>query len=289
MSGVSELARLHVFVTARPTLGGLSDEQIDLLDKIVRMHKTSDDKLKAADIRRRHNETTGEKRTAADFNVILYRPDLFVKSNETPPSFELTKDLWDLYHPATPTKSSQKPSTPPPSLSGLSLNNSSDQASSNKKTSKSSSSGQSSGSSGQSSGSNSSKQSSSPSPLSAAPSTLFPGRFQNHYALCIGNDDYQRPHELDEAVKGARKVAAHLRAAIPGFKDTVTLQENLTKKHMTTVLNKDWIPLQDGTIDENTLFVVYYAGHAEYHGRTLYLIPCDSKLKESHDMVPVSV
>ncbi len=100
---------------------------------------------------------------------------------------------------------------------------------------------------------------------------------EQRIALVIGNAAY-RVDPLDNPVNDARLVAESLQRA--GFK--VTRQENLDRAALFNAL-RDF----GNRLNENTVAVVYYAGHGLQLRDRNYLIPIEAELR-SEDEIPIS-
>jgi uncharacterized caspase-like protein len=100
---------------------------------------------------------------------------------------------------------------------------------------------------------------------------------EERLALVIGNAAY-RADPLDNPVNDARLVAGSLRKA--GFK--VALHENLDRRAMLEALREF-----GNRLNENTVAVLYYAGHGLQLRDRNYLIPIDAEIR-SEDEIPIS-
>ena len=96
-------------------------------------------------------------------------------------------------------------------------------------------------------------------------------------ALVIGNAAY-RVDALDNPVNDARLVAGSLKQA--GF--DVTLHEDLDRRGLLNAMREFGARLND-----NTIAVVYYAGHGLQLRDRNYLIPVDAEIR-SEDEIPIS-
>lgn len=96
-------------------------------------------------------------------------------------------------------------------------------------------------------------------------------------ALVIGNADY-RVDPLDNPVNDARLVAKSLEQA--GF--AVTLRENLARTALVDTLRGF-----GNKLNENTIAVLYYAGHGLQLRDHNYLIPVDAEIR-SEDEIPLA-
>jgi uncharacterized caspase-like protein len=100
---------------------------------------------------------------------------------------------------------------------------------------------------------------------------------EERLALVIGNAAY-RTDALDNPVNDARLVAESLRRA--GF--AVTLRENLDRAGLVNAMR------EFGTrLSENTVAVLYYAGHGLQLRDRNYLIPVDAEIR-SEDEIPIA-
>jgi uncharacterized caspase-like protein len=113
----------------------------------------------------------------------------------------------------------------------------------------------------------------------AAPAPPPTGRetTEARVALVIGNADY-RVDPLDNPVNDARLVAQSLQQA--GFK--VTLRENLARTALVDTLRGF-----GNQLNENTIAVLYYAGHGLQLRDHNYLIPVDAEIR-SEDEIPLA-
>jgi uncharacterized caspase-like protein len=100
---------------------------------------------------------------------------------------------------------------------------------------------------------------------------------EERIALVIGNAAY-RVDPLDNPVNDARLVAQSLRQA--GF--GVALQENLDRRGLVNAL-RDF----GNHLGENTIAVLYYAGHGLQLRDRNYLIPVDADIR-SEDEIPIA-
>jgi uncharacterized caspase-like protein len=99
---------------------------------------------------------------------------------------------------------------------------------------------------------------------------------EQRVALVIGNTAYKRD-ELDNAVNDARLMQRTLEKA--DF--TVTLRENLDRAGMLVALREFGAQL-----NENTVAVLYYAGHALQLRDQNFMIPVDAEIR-SEDEIPI--
>jgi uncharacterized caspase-like protein len=100
---------------------------------------------------------------------------------------------------------------------------------------------------------------------------------EERVALVIGNAAY-RENALDNPLNDARLVASSLQRA--DFK--VTLRENLDRPSLLIALREF-----GNLLNENTVAVLYYAGHGLQLRDRNYLIPVDAEIR-SEDEIPVS-
>jgi uncharacterized caspase-like protein len=100
---------------------------------------------------------------------------------------------------------------------------------------------------------------------------------EDRIALVIGNAAYKND-PLDNPVNDARLVAQSLKKA--GF--TVSLQENLDRRRLVDALNEF-----SNRLGENTIAVLYYAGHGLQLSERNYLIPVDAEIR-SEDEIPIA-
>ncbi|HEY1392391.1 MAG TPA: caspase family protein [Methylibium sp.] len=100
---------------------------------------------------------------------------------------------------------------------------------------------------------------------------------EQRIALVIGNAAY-RNDPLDNPINDARLIAGNLKLA--GF--SVSLHENLDRNGLVEALREFGIHL-----DENTVAVVYYAGHGLQLRDHNYLIPVDAEIR-SEDEIPIA-
>jgi len=101
---------------------------------------------------------------------------------------------------------------------------------------------------------------------------------EQRVALVIGNATYKRPElDLDNPVNDARLMRRTLEKA--GFK--VTLRENLDRAGMLAALNEFGEQL-----NENTVAVMYYAGHALQLRDNNFMIPVDAEIR-TEDEIPI--
>ena len=98
---------------------------------------------------------------------------------------------------------------------------------------------------------------------------------EDRVALVIGNAAYRQHEPLDNPVNDARLIGARLEQA--GFK--VTRRENLDRNGMAKAL-QDFGAL----LNENTVAVLYYAGHAMQLRDQNYMIPVDAELRTEEDI-----
>ena len=99
---------------------------------------------------------------------------------------------------------------------------------------------------------------------------------EDRVALVIGNAAYRRD-ELDNPVNDARLIGRTLEKA--GFR--VTLRENLDRAAMFGALREF-----GARLNENTVAVLYYAGHALQLRDQNFMIPVDAEIR-SEDEIPV--
>ena len=97
---------------------------------------------------------------------------------------------------------------------------------------------------------------------------------EDRVALVIGNAAYKRD-PLDNPVNDARLIASRLEQA--GFK--VTRRENLDRNGMAAAL-RDF----GAALNENTVAVLYYAGHAMQLRDQNYMIPIDAEMRNEDDV-----
>jgi len=97
---------------------------------------------------------------------------------------------------------------------------------------------------------------------------------EDRVALVIGNAAYKHD-PLDNPVNDARLIASRLQQA--GFK--VTRRENLDRNGMAAAL-RDF----GAALNENTVAVVYYAGHALQLRDQNYMIPIDAEIRSEDDI-----
>src|SRR5881628_1390105 len=100
---------------------------------------------------------------------------------------------------------------------------------------------------------------------------------EERIALVIGNAAY-RNDPLDNPVNDARLIAQSLKQS--GF--SVSLQENLDRRGLVDALREF-----GNHLDENTIAVLYYAGHGLQLRDRNYLIPVDAEIR-SEDEIPIS-
>ena len=100
---------------------------------------------------------------------------------------------------------------------------------------------------------------------------------EERIALVIGNAAY-RNDPLDNPVNDARLIAQSLKQS--GF--AVVLQENLDRRGLVNAL-RDF----GNRLGENTIAVVYYAGHGLQLRDRNYLIPVDAEIR-SEDEIPIA-
>jgi uncharacterized caspase-like protein len=98
---------------------------------------------------------------------------------------------------------------------------------------------------------------------------------EERVALVIGNAAYRQHEPLDNPVNDARLIAARLEQA--GFK--VTRRENVDRSGMAAAL-RDFGAL----LNENTVAVLYYAGHAMQLRDQNYMIPIDAEMRSEEDI-----
>lgn len=99
---------------------------------------------------------------------------------------------------------------------------------------------------------------------------------EQRVALVIGNADY-RADPLDNPVNDARLIASTLNRA--GFK--VMLRENQTRAAMLTALREF-----GNQLNENTIAVLYYAGHGLQLRDRNFMVPIDAEFR-SEDEIPI--
>ncbi|HSB25402.1 MAG TPA: caspase family protein, partial [Burkholderiaceae bacterium] len=99
---------------------------------------------------------------------------------------------------------------------------------------------------------------------------------EDRIALVIGNAAYKRD-ALDNPVNDARLIARTLEKAT--FQ--VTLRENLDRAGMFNALREF-----GARLNENTVAVLYYAGHALQLREQNFMIPIDAEIR-SEDEIPV--
>jgi hypothetical protein len=97
---------------------------------------------------------------------------------------------------------------------------------------------------------------------------------EDRVALVIGNAAYKHD-ALDNPVNDARLIAGTLEKA--GFK--VTLRENLDRAGMFTALREF-----GARLNENTVAVLYYAGHALQLRDQNYMIPVDAEIRSEDEV-----
>ena len=97
---------------------------------------------------------------------------------------------------------------------------------------------------------------------------------EDRVALVIGNAAYKHD-PLDNPVNDARLIGARLEQA--GFK--VTRRENLDRNGMAAAL-RDF----GAALNENTVAVLYYAGHALQLRDQNYMIPIDAEIRSEDDI-----
>src|SRR5204863_7334373 len=114
-------------------------------------------------------------------------------------------------------------------------------------------------------------------PYALAQKTRGTALTEERIALVIGNSAY-RVDPLDNPVNDARLVAGSLRTA--GF--NVTLRENLDRGALLNALREF-----GNRLNENTIAVVYYAGHGLQLRDRNYLIPVDAEIR-SEDEIPIA-
>jgi len=100
---------------------------------------------------------------------------------------------------------------------------------------------------------------------------------EERIALVIGNAAY-RVDPLDNPVNDARLIAKSLKQS--GF--SVSLQENLDRRGLVDALREF-----GNHLDENTIAVLYYAGHGLQLRDRNYLIPVDAEIR-SEDEIPIA-
>lgn len=94
-------------------------------------------------------------------------------------------------------------------------------------------------------------------------------------ALCIGNDDYEGPHEkLDACVKDARKVSELVHEKLGSDGATATLVCNLkTKEDMKDALKK----FLSKICRPPRMVIVYFSGHGQQEDDTIFIVPTRAK------------
>jgi len=97
---------------------------------------------------------------------------------------------------------------------------------------------------------------------------------EDRVALVIGNAAYKHD-PLDNPVNDARLIGSRLEQA--GFK--VTRGENLDRNGMATALSNF-----GATLNDNTVAVLYYAGHALQLRDQNYMIPIDAEIRSEDDV-----
>ena len=100
---------------------------------------------------------------------------------------------------------------------------------------------------------------------------------EERLALVIGNAAY-RTDPLDNPINDARMIASSLQRS--GF--NVTLRENLDRTALLGALREF-----GNRLNENTIAVLYYAGHGLQLRDRNYLIPVDAEIR-SEDEIPIS-
>lgn len=100
---------------------------------------------------------------------------------------------------------------------------------------------------------------------------------EERIALVIGNAAY-RTDPLDNPINDARLIASSLQRS--GF--SVTLRENLDRPALLGALREF-----GNRLNENTIAVLYYAGHGLQLRDRNYLIPVDAEIR-SEDEIPIS-
>jgi hypothetical protein len=110
--------------------------------------------------------------------------------------------------------------------------------------------------------------------LAAAQGARGASLTEDRVALVIGNEAYKRD-PLDNPVNDARLISARLEQA--GFK--VTRRENLDRNGMAAAL-RDF----GARLNENTVAVLYYAGHALQLRDQNYMIPIDAEIRNEDDI-----
>ena len=108
----------------------------------------------------------------------------------------------------------------------------------------------------------------------AAQATRGVSLTEDRVALVIGNAAYKRD-PLDNPVNDARLIASRLEQA--GFK--VTRRENLDRNGMAAAL-RDF----GAALNENTVAVLYYAGHAMQLRDQNYMIPIDAEIRSEDEV-----
>jgi uncharacterized caspase-like protein len=100
---------------------------------------------------------------------------------------------------------------------------------------------------------------------------------ETRLALVIGNAAY-RADPLDNPVNDARMIAAALKQS--GF--SVALHENLNRTALLDAMRQF-----GGKLNENTIAVLYYAGHGLQLRDRNYMIPVDAEIR-SEDEIPIA-
>ena len=101
---------------------------------------------------------------------------------------------------------------------------------------------------------------------------------QERFALVIGNSEYQSVTSLPNPVRDAKAVTDLLRAT--GFEVTSAL--NLDQTNLRSVVNDFATKLADKA--EDTVALVYFAGHGMQLDGKNYLLPIDAKLTREADV-----
>lgn len=98
---------------------------------------------------------------------------------------------------------------------------------------------------------------------------------EDRVALVIGNAAYSKLEALDNPVNDARLIGRTLEKA--GFK--VTLRENLDRGAMFAALKEF-----GARLNENTVAVLYYAGHALQMRDQNFMIPVDAEIRSEDEI-----
>lgn len=102
----------------------------------------------------------------------------------------------------------------------------------------------------------------------------------NKMALVIGNSNYKHAEKLINPAKDAKAIAEQLRSL--GF-------EVLEKSDLTLRQMKVAITDYNTMLDENSVSVVYYAGHGVQKDNRNYLIPIDANIVRSYEIEFTSI